>query len=197
MVAVPTTELPPQAHPAADPSVERFVRKPAVSDDGQLAVAKRGMEPRARWVTAAVVCALLGGLAIVVSRNALPWRRPPAATGSSEQPSLVGTSTARSPTPIPDPARASETHTEPVPPAPPDVRPGARPPTIVHAVPLATPSGEPDQATSETRRRPPKKKRRLKLPVPGAAPPQTMPELERAPDGSPILPLDFGEDSPK
>jgi serine/threonine-protein kinase len=185
LVAVPTTELPPPAPPAAGAPGERFVRKPAVSDPGQLAVATRGTAPRARWVTAAVVCALLGGLAIVVSRYALPWRRPPAATGSSEQPSLVGTSTARSPTPIP------------VPPAPPDGRPGARPPTIVHAVPLATPSGEPDQATSETRRRPPKKKRRSKPPVPGTAPSQTMPELERAPDGSPILPLDFGEESPK
>jgi hypothetical protein len=196
-VAVPTTELAPQARPGAGGPVERFVRKPAVSEDGQLAVATRGMGPRARWVTAAVVLALLGGLAIIVGRNALPWRRPPAATGLSAQPPLVGTSTARSPTPIPDPARASETHTEPVPPAPPDGRPCTRPPTIVHAVPLATPSGEPDQVTSETRRRPLKKKRRLKPPVPGTAPSQTKPALERAPDGSPILPLDFGEESPK
>jgi serine/threonine-protein kinase len=197
LVTVPTSELlPPPALSAADAPVESFVRKPAVSESGQLAGAGRRTEPRARWVTAAVACAVLGVLAITAIGKAL-WRHPPpAATGPAAQPSLPETSPVPG-TPFPGPVQAPVPRTEPVPPTPSDGLPETRPPTIVHAIPLAPSSYEPDPAPSETRRRPPKKKRRPKLPVPGTAPSQTMPELERAPDGSPILPLDFGEESPK
>jgi serine/threonine-protein kinase len=185
MVAVPTTELlPPPAPPAAGAPRERFVGRVA---------------PRARLVTAAVVCVLLGVVAITVIGKALLRHTAPAATGPAEQPSLTGVSTVPG-TPLPLPPHLPEPRTEPVPKATPDTPDRsleARPPTIVHAIPLVPPSGEPDPATSETRRRPPKKKRRLKSPVPDTAPSQTLPQLERAPDGSPILPLDFGEESPK
>jgi serine/threonine protein kinase len=193
LVTVPTTELlPPSDPPAADASVGRFVHKPAVSEG----LANRGTAPRARWVVAAVVCSLLGVVAITMIGKAA-WRHiHPTATGPAGPPSLPRISTAPGAL-FPAPAQAHGPRTEPVPPAPPDERPEARPPTIVPAIPLAPPSGEPIRATSETRKRPQKKKRRAKLPVPDTAPSQTRPELERAPDGSPILPLDFGEESPK
>jgi serine/threonine-protein kinase len=193
MLAVPTTELPPPpAPPAADEPGEALGRKAAVSEG----VANRGMAPRARWMVAAAICGLLGVLAITVIGKT-PWRHPPpAVTGPAGQPSLPETSPVPG-TAFPVPAQAPP-RTEPVLPVPPDGRPEARPPNIVHAIPFApSSSGEPDPAASETRRRTPKKRRRPKLPVPGTAPSETMPELERAPDGSPILPLDFGEESPK